>query len=242
MPETRRAPLWPIWRRRGRRSEPIMMNPPAIKICGLTRAQDIDHMNRLGVELVGFNFVEKSPRFVTQDKGAGLAAMCRAQMERVALLVNPDDDAVDRAMAAVSPHRLQLHGDESPARGSEIKRRTHCAIIKALPVETAQDVARAADYQDCADWFLFDAKPPRHEAAQGVTGGHGEAFDWTALKAYDLSQPYLLAGGLTADNVAEALSVSGAPMVDAASGVESAAGEKDEQLMEAFIAAVRGRE
>ena len=215
---------------------------PAIKICGLTRGQDIDHMNRLGVELVGFNFIEKSPRFVTQDKGAALAAMCRPVMERVALLVNPDDDAVERAIAAVSPHRLQLHGDETPERVAEIKRRAHCAIIKALPVETAQDVARAADYKDCADWFLFDAKPPREHAAQGVTGGHGEAFDWTALKAYDLSQPYLLAGGLTADNVGEALSVSGAPMVDAASGVESAAGEKDEQLMEAFIAAVRGRE
>lgn len=233
----------------GTRHERFIMTPPdknkkspAVKICGLTRAQDIELTNRLSVELVGFNFIEKSPRFVTQDKGAGLAAMCRPEMERVALLVNPDDDAVERAIAAVSPHRLQLHGHETPERVREIKRRSHCAIIKALPIETPQDVARAADYDDCADWFLFDAKPPRDKAAQGVTGGHGEAFDWTALRAYDLSQPYLLAGGLSADNVAEALSVSGAPMVDAASGVESAAGEKDEQLMEAFIAAVRGQE
>lgn len=218
------------------------MSAPAIKICGLTRAQDIELLNRLGIELVGFNFVEKSPRFVSQDVAAGLAAQCRPEMERVALLVDPDDDAVDRALAAVSPHRLQLHGVESPERVSEIKRRSHCAIIKALPVETADDVVRAKDYATIADWFLFDAKPPADKAADGVTGGHGEAFDWTAMKAYDLKQPYLLAGGLSAHNVAEAVAVSGAPMVDAASGVESAVGEKDGRLLEEFITALRGQE
>ena len=215
------------------------MGGPLIKICGVTRAVDIEAMNRLGVDLVGFNFGETSPRYVTQDNAAALAAACRSDMERVALLVDPDDDAIDRALAAISPHRLQLHGHETPARVAEIKRRSHAAIIKALPVETANDVARAADYQDCADWFLFDAKPPKE--AQ-LTGGLGETFDWTALKAYDLSKPYLLAGGLTAQNIAQALAVTGAPMVDAASGVESAAGEKDEHLMEAFIAAARGED
>ena len=215
------------------------MGGPLIKICGVTRAVDIEAMNRLGVDLVGFNFVETSPRYVTQDNAAALAAACRSDIERVALLVDPDDDAIDRALAAISPHRLQLHGHETPARVAEIKRRSHAAIIKALPVETANDVARAADYQDCADWFLFDAKPPKE--AQ-LTGGLGETFDWTALKAYDLSKPYLLAGGLTAQNIAQALAVTGAPMVDAASGVESAAGEKDEHLMEAFIAAARGED
>ena len=213
------------------------MGAPLVKICGVTRRNDIEAMNRLGVDMVGFNFVEKSPRYVTQDNAAALAAACRADMDRVAVLVNPDDDAVDRALAAVSPHRLQLHGNETPARVAEIKRRSHAAIIKALPVESAACVARAADYHDCADWFLFDAKPPK--GAQ-LTGGLGETFDWTALKAYDLSQPYLLAGGLTAHNIAQALAETGAPMVDTASGVESAAGEKDEQLMEAFIAAVCG--
>ena len=213
------------------------MGTPGIKICGVTRRSDIEAMNRLGVELVGFNFVEKSPRFVTQDNAAALAAACRPDMERVALLVDPDDEAVERALAAVSPHRLQLHGHETAERVAEIKRRSHAAIIKALPVESADDIARAADYRHCADWFLFDAKPPQDTH---LTGGLGETFDWTALSAYDLSQPYLLAGGLTAQNVAQALSVTGAPMVDAASGVESAAGEKDERLMEAFIAAARG--
>lgn len=215
---------------------------PAIKICGLKRAQDIELLNRFGIELVGFNFIEKSPRFVSQDAAAALAAQCRPEMERVALLVDPDDDAVDRALAAVSPHRVQLHGNESPARVAEIKRRSHCAIIKALPVETAANVARAKDYAAIADWFLFDAKPPQDKAANGVTGGHGETFDWTAMKAYDLNQPYLLAGGLAAHNVVEAVAVSGAPMVDAASGVESAVGEKDSRLLEDFVAALRGQE
>ncbi len=213
------------------------MGKPLIKICGVTRARDIEATNRLGVDMVGFNFVETSPRYVTQDSAAALAAACRADMERVALLVDADDDAIDRAVAAISPHRLQLHGGETPERVAEIKRRSHAAIIKALPIENAADVAQALHYKDCADWFLFDAKPPTGTA---LTGGHGETFDWTALKAYDLSQPYLLAGGLAAHNVAQALAVTGAPMVDAASGVESAVGEKDEHLMEAFIAAARG--
>lgn len=216
------------------------MGAPAIKICGLTRAQDVGVMNRLGVELIGFNFVEKSPRYVTQDQAAGLAAQCRPEMERVALLADPDDEAIDRALAAVSPHRLQLHGAESAARVAEIKRRSHCPIIKALPVERPEDVARAKDYVACVDWFLFDAKPPQMPNGDALGGGNGEIFDWTALNAYDLKQPYLLAGGLTPQNVAEALFVTGAPMVDAASGVETAAGHKDEQLMEDFVSAARG--
>ena len=89
------------------------MGAPLVKICGVTRRGDIEAMNRLGVDMVGFNFVEKSPRYVTQDNAAALAAACRADMDRVALLVDPDDDAVDRALAAVSPHRLQLHGNET---------------------------------------------------------------------------------------------------------------------------------
>lgn len=212
-----------------------------IKICGVTKPAHIEALNANGVELVGFNFFKPSSRYVTQEVAAGLAARCHPAMERVALLVDPNDDEVDEALAAVSPHRLQLHGEESPARVAEIKARSHCAIIKALPIANAADLAKARDYH-AADWFLFDAKPPADKAADGVTGGHGEAFDWTAMKAYDLKQPYLLAGGLSAHNVAKAVAVSGAPMVDAASGVESAVGEKDGRLLEEFITALRGQE
>ena len=208
----------------------------AIKICGVTKPQDIETLNSLKVELVGFNFYKPSPRCLTMERAAQLAAQCRPEMDRVALLVDPSDDDIDHALGMVSPHRLQLHGAESPDRVAEIKRRSHCAIIKALPIAAAADFETAKAYENCADWFLFDAKPPQ----DGMPGGNGEAFDWTVLKAYDLRQPYLLAGGLTSENVAEALAVSGASMVDIASGVETAPGEKDAAMMTNFVTAVRG--
>ncbi len=208
----------------------------AIKICGVTKPQDIETLNKLAVELVGFNFYKPSPRHLSMERAAQLAAQCRPEMDRVALLVDPSDDDIDHALGMVSPHRLQLHGAESPERVADIKRRSHCAIIKALPIAEAADFETAKAYQDCADWFLFDAKPPQ----DGMPGGNGEAFDWTVLKAYDLRQPYLLAGGLTAENVADALTISGAGMVDIASGVETAPGEKDAAMMTDFVTAVRG--
>lgn len=208
-----------------------------IKICGVTQPAHIEALNACNVELVGFNFFKPSPRYVTQDSGAQLAALCQPQMERVALLVDPTDDEVDMALAAVSPHRLQLHGSETPARVAEIKRRSHCAIIKALPVADTQDLEKAGEY-DAAEWFLFDAKPPKDA---DLPGGNGAAFDWTLLADYDHTRPFLLAGGLDAANVADALQISGAPMVDIASGVESAPGEKDRHLIEQFVQAVRGR-
>lgn len=207
-----------------------------IKICGVTKPAHIDALNDNGVELVGFNFFKPSSRYVTQEIAAGLAARCHPEMERVALLVDPNDDEVDEALAAVSPHRLQLHGEESPARVAEIKARSHCAIIKALPIANADDLAKTRDYH-AADWFLFDAKPPSEEAA--LPGGNGAAFDWTLLAAYDESRPYLLAGGLDAGNVANALAITRASMVDIASGVERAPGEKDRTMIEQFVRSVR---
>lgn len=212
--------------------------PVKVKICGVTKPAHIDALNTHGVELVGFNFFKPSPRYVTQDSAAQLAAQCRPDMERVALLVDPSDDEVDMALAAVSPHRLQLHGHETPQRLAEIKARSHCALIKALAIETPDDLAKTRDYQ-LADWFLFDAKPPQDAT---LPGGNGAAFDWTVLNAYDQSRPYLLAGGLDAANVADALRVTNAPMVDIASGVEVAPGEKDARMVADFVAAVRAIE
>ena len=210
----------------------------AVKICGVTKPDDIDALNALAVELVGFNFYKPSPRFLGLEQAAQLAAKCRPEMERVALLVDPDDDDIDHALGMVSPHRLQLHGSETPERVAEIKRRSHCAIIKALPIGTADDFKNATAYADCADWFLFDAKPPK----DGMPGGNGETFDWDALSAYGLDKPFLLAGGLTRDNVADALTRTQAPMVDLSSGVESAPGVKDESLIAGFAAAVRAHD
>lgn len=213
-----------------------------IKICGVTKADDIDALNAHGVDMVGFNFYKNSPRYLDPLLGPQLAAKCRPEMNRVALLVNPGDDDIDAVLAAVSPHFIQLHGQESPERVAEIKYRSFASLIKALPVATADDVARAQDYADLVDMFLFDAKPPKGAAENTMPGGNGETFDWDTLSAYRLKKPYLLAGGLTRDNVADALTRTQAPMVDLSSGVESAPGVKDENLIAAFVAAVRAHD
>lgn len=207
-----------------------------IKICGVTRPGDIEALNTHQIDMVGFNFYKNSPRYIDPLIAPQLAAKCRPEMNRVALLVDPSNDDIDAALAAVSPHFIQLHGHETPARIAEIKTRSFASLIKALPVAEAGDLAAARAYADLVDMFLFDAKPPK----DGMPGGNGEAFDWTALSAYDLGLPYLLAGGLSRENVADALNRTGAPMVDLSSGVESAPGQKDDALIAAFVGAVRG--
>ena len=213
--------------------------PTKIKICGLTKPEDIEVLNALNVELAGFVFYKPSPRHLTQELGVQLAARCRPEMERVALLVDPSDDEVDMALATISPHHIQLHGNESPERVTEIRRRGACDIIKALPIETPADFVQARDYADAANWFLFDAKPSSDALSGALPGGNGDPFDWAHLSAYDQSQPYLLAGGLNPENVGRALEISQAPMVDISSGVESAPGEKDPERIEQFVKAVR---
>ena len=208
---------------------------PKIKICGVTRPQDIDVLNRLGVDMMGFMFYKPSPRHLTVEQASTLAGKCNPEIERVAVLCDADDEMVEAALASVSPHRVQLSGDETPERVEEIKRRSHSAIIKSLPISCADDFARTKDYDGLVDWFLFDAKPPQG----GQPGGNGEVFDCALLKAYDGSKPYLLAGGLNVDNVAQAIHVSNAPMVDLSSGVESERGIKDEGLMTRFVETVR---
>ena len=212
-----------------------MIMAPRIKICGLTRADDIRLANELRVDMCGFVFFKASPRHLSDEQAAGLAGLSAPFVERVALLVDPDDDALDHAVGAISPHRIQLHGDESPARVAEIKRRTQRPIIKALGVAAGRDLETAQAYEGVADWFLFDAKP----TDDGLPGGNGEAFDWQLLDAYAGATPWLLAGGLTPDNVTHAVTETHAPMVDVSSGVEAAPGEKDAELMRAFVDAVK---
>lgn len=209
-----------------------------IKICGVTKPDDIETLNRHNIDMVGFNFYKNSPRYLDPLFGPQLASKCRAEMLRVALVVEPSDDDLDAVLGSVSPHFIQLHGTETPERVAEIKARSMASLIKALPIRGADDVARAHDYAGLVDMFLFDAKPPK----DGMPGGNGETFDWTALSAYELDKPYLLAGGLTRDNVADALKRTKAPMVDLSSGVESAPGVKDENLIAAFAAAVRAHD
>jgi len=208
-----------------------------IKICGFTDPDTVRAAAALGVDWAGFVFVEKSPRHITQSAAQTLLLGVGA-MTPVALLVDPDDALIDD-IAALGFPVLQLHGSETPERVEEIKRRTGLEIWKAVAVNTHANLVDACQYYD-ADRLLFDAKPP--ETAQ-ISGGHGRAFDWTLIAGWGDAEvdapPWMLAGGLTPDNVARAISVTGADAVDVSSGVERVRGLKNAGLIADFVKAVR---
>ncbi len=186
-----------------------------------------------GADYVGLVFFESSPRNVSIEQAAELADMASERAKVVVLLVDPGDGMVDRIMPYIAPDILQLHGSETPARVAEIKRRTGATIMKVIKVETAADAARALDYAGIADLILFDAKAPKGSV---LPGGNGLTFDWSVLDDVKDKVPYMLSGGLTPENVAEAIRLTGARRVDVSSGVESSPGEKDADLIRAFIA------
>lgn len=207
-----------------------------VKICGLTSAEAADAAARAGAVYGGLVFHPASPRNLSLDAARPLSEAMRGRLKRVALVGDADDAALSAIVAAVQPDFLQLHGGESVARTAEIRARFGVAIIKALPVAEADDLKAAADYAAVADLLLFDARPPKGAAR---AGGHGAAFDWTLLKGRTFDRPWLLAGGLVPSNVARAIALSGAPMVDVSSGVESAPGVKSAEKITQFIAATR---
>lgn len=206
------------------------------KICGLSTPETLTAALDGGAAFVGFVFFEKSPRNVTPQTAARLARAVQGRARTVAVMVDPDDDALDRLTAAFRPDLIQLHGHETPGRAREIARRTGIGLIKALPVSEASDLAAAADFEPVVEHLMFDAKPPRDSA---LPGGVGARFDWTLLAGRRFARPHFLAGGLDPWNVAEALALSGAPLVDVSSGVERGAGLKDAALIAAFLEAVR---
>lgn len=204
-----------------------------VKICGLKTAAAMQTALDAGADYVGLVFFEPSPRNVTLEAAGNLADLARDRAKIVALLVDADNELVDRLMPWIAPDLLQLHGSESLARVAEIKRRTGCAVMKVIKVQSASDAAHALDFSGIADLILFDAKAPKGAV---LPGGNGVAFDWTTLDDVKDKVPYMLSGGLTPDNVAEAIRRTGATRVDVSSGVESRPGEKDEALIRAFIA------
>ncbi|MEL6689822.1 MAG: phosphoribosylanthranilate isomerase [Pseudomonadota bacterium] len=206
-----------------------------MKFCGLTRPEDIRAAATAGAAYIGFNFFPKSPRYVTPAEAAALAPLA-GDMVKVALVVNPDDALLDELTSTVPLDMIQLHGFESVERVAEVKARTGLPVMKVLGVADAEDVARIAEYEAVADQILVDAKPPKDAV---LPGGNGVAFDWRLLDGRAWSKPWMLAGGLTSANVAEAVRLTGADQVDLASGIESAPGVKDAGLMEAFAAALR---
>lgn len=209
-----------------------------VKICGLTSAAAIRHAISAGADYVGIVHFARSPRHVELDAAQELAA-CAGETSRarsVVLLVNPADELVDRVAHRVAPDIIQLHGSETPDRVAEIGNLAQRPIFKAVPVATRQDVTGATEYltPGCADVILFDAKPPPDA---NLPGGNGLSFDWTILDGVADEIPFALAGGLTPDNVAEAIARTKAAIVDVSSGVEAAPGEKDPKLVESFIRA-----
>lgn len=211
-----------------------------VKICGLKTAEAIDLAVELGATHTGFIFFEKSPRNIEPDDAGQLAERIRGKAKIVAVTVDADSDLLDEIISALSPDILQLHGNESPERVLTIKAVYGLPVIKAFSIRDADDLKKIEPYIGIADRFLFDAKPPK---GSDLPGGNGVSFDWHLLETLDGSVEYMLSGGLNAENVGEALALTGARAVDISSGVESAPGVKDLKRMREFFAAVaRGPE
>jgi phosphoribosylanthranilate isomerase len=181
-------------------------------------------------------FHPASPRNLALDAAAALAGLLRGRTKLAALIADLDDDRIQAIVKAVKPDFLQLHGAESAARASAIRAKFDVPVIKVFSIAEASDFDAVPAFDDIAEMFLFDAKPPA-SAARG--GGHGMAFDWQLLRGRTFARPWLLAGGLNATNVARAIEASGAPGVDVSSGVESAPGVKSAPMIAEFAAAAR---
>ncbi len=210
---------------------------PIVKICGLSCEKALDVALTLGVERVGLVFFPPSPRHVSPERARALGDRARGRAVIVALVVDPDDASLEAVMAAARPDMIQLHGREPPERVAAVRARYGRPTLKAIGVARRDDLAALPAYAAVADAIIFDAKPPPGAV---LPGGNGAPFDWTILAALDLPVPFMLSGGLSPANVAEALVVTRAPGVDVSSGVESAPGIKDPDKMAAFVRAARG--
>ncbi|MEO9819751.1 MAG: phosphoribosylanthranilate isomerase [Paracoccaceae bacterium] len=208
----------------------------SVKICGIKELAHLDVLAKAGARYVGFVFFEKSPRFVSLDAARSLSLATPTGIAKVALVVNADDAQLDTLTSTVPLDMLQLHGTETPERVAEIKARYGLPVMKAVGVADADDVAALDRYAKVADQLLVDAKPPKHSE---LPGGNGLAFDWKLIAGRRWSVPWMLAGGLVPDNVGQAIKLTGARQIDVSTGVETAPGEKDPNLIKAFIAAAR---
>jgi phosphoribosylanthranilate isomerase len=207
-----------------------------VKICGVTSAEAADAALRAGADFAGLVFHPGSPRNLGPVLGARLADGLRGRVKVVALLADANDDLLLQVAEIVRPDFFQLHGSEAPDRVAAIRSRFGKPIIKAVAVADASDLATVAVYEQIADMLLFDAKAP---SSASRPGGHGASFDWQLLRGRRFSKPWLLAGGLDADNVARAIASAEAPGVDVSSGVETTPGVKSVEMIRAFVAAAR---
>ena len=206
------------------------------KICGLSTPEAVRAALDGGAAFIGFMFFDKSPRNIAPDLAARLAAPARGRAKVVAVTVDPDDASLDRIAAVLKPDLIQLHGAETPQRAAQIAARTGAGVIKVAPISESADIDRARAYDGLVDHLMFEGKPPKDADRPG---GIGASFDWTLLAGRRFERPWFLAGGLDPWNLAEAVRLSGAPLVDVSSGVERGAGLKDPGLISAFLDAAR---
>jgi phosphoribosylanthranilate isomerase len=208
------------------------------KICGLKTPETVAAAVAGGAALIGFNFYGRSPRCVDPATVKQLEASVPSVVRKVGLLVDDSDARIAEILSNCDLDLLQLHGHETPERVTEIRARFGKPVIKVIAVSDAADLDRATAYESLVDYLMFDAKPPK-AMTNALPGGNALSFDWTLLSGRRFQRPWLLAGGLTADNLIEAVRISGAPMIDVSSGVEDRPGEKNVSKIKAFLDASR---
>ncbi len=213
-----------------------MTNPVSVKICGLATVDDVRACADAGANYIGLVFFEKSPRNITIPAARELALAAPLGLAKVALVVNPSDAQLDAITATVPLDMLQLHGRETPERVVEVKARYGLPVMKAVGIADGDDLPKLESYFGVADQILVDAKPPK---GGELPGGNGLSFDWRLIAGRRWPCPWMLAGGLTPENVAEAVKMTGAKQVDVSSGVEDAPGQKNAELIQKFVQSSR---
>ena len=210
------------------------MREVRVKICGVRTPAEMQAVAAAGAAYVGLNFFPKSPRFVSLDAARAVALAAPDGLCKVALTVDADDAVLDAIVDAVPLDMLQLHGHEPPERVADVKARYGLPVMKVIGVAIEADLALLQDYSLVSDQIMVDAKASKDAL---LPGGNGLAFDWRLLVGRKWLRPWMLAGGLTPENVADAIRLTGAQQVDVASGVENAPGVKDAAKVAAFVKA-----
>ena len=213
-----------------------MTNPVSVKICGLATVDDVRACADADANYMGLVFFEKSPRNITIPAARELAFAAPLGLAKVALVVNPSDAELDAITATVPLDMLQLHGRETPERVAEVKARYGLPVMKAVGIADGDDLPKLESYFGVADQILVDAKPPK---GGELPGGNGLSFDWRLIAGRRWPCPWMLAGGLTPENVAEAIKMTGVKQVDVSSGVEDAPGQKNAELIQKFVQSSR---
>ncbi|MCZ4281387.1 phosphoribosylanthranilate isomerase [Kiloniella laminariae] len=210
-----------------------------VKICGINSDLALTSAQAAGASYLGFVFFPKSPRNVSIDQAVPLARQVRPGIKRVGLLVDASDEEIREILKQVPLDILQLHGSETPERVAGIKNRFKLQVMKVIKISDREDFNTIPPFEELADYLLFDAKPPK-DLKNALPGGNAHAFDWRLLAGRNWSKPWMLAGGLTSQNVANAVRISGAPAVDVSSGVEDSPGVKSPEKIKLFIQQAKG--